>query len=57
MPCEGDITPQQQEQLDKLKHQVQEVKDFKAGRKAPSLIPAPAAYWLNLQVYNPVLVA
>ena len=54
---QGDVTPQQRKQLEELKKQVQEIKDFKPGHKVPSLLPVPAAYLLDLQGYNPATAA
>lgn len=46
-----------QANLDELKQQVQEIRNFKAGQKVPSILPVPPEYLLDLQGYNPAVLA
>jgi dienelactone hydrolase len=59
LSLDGSISPDDQQRLDQLTHLVKAVKDLKSGDPSPQggLLGAPAAYWLDLQHYQPAQLA
>jgi hypothetical protein len=55
----GSISPEEQQQLDQLTQMVKTVKNLKPEDQLPKegILGAPAAYWLDLQNYQPAQLA
>jgi len=56
---DGEISPEEQAQIDAVEANVEAVKALRSPDDAPvdELLGLPAAYWLDLQTYDPLAVA
>jgi hypothetical protein len=59
LSLDGSISPDEQQTIDQLTQLVNTVKNLKPGDQSPQggILGAPAAYWLDLQNYQPAQLA